>query len=221
MIELVIFDMDGVLVDSEDAMAHMTAKALLDGWNIVADVDEFRPFRGMGDRAYVGGVAEAHGVLYEERMKEEAYRLFCENAPSLVRVMPWSIALIDELSRRDMKMSVASAADRIKVEANLACLGKTPADFASVVSAADVERPKPAPDIFLCAARQCGVEPSQAIVCEDSLSGVRAAKSAGMTALAVTTSFAREELLAAGADFVCDDLSDLVAILDKPCRDIR
>lgn len=211
---LVIFDMDGVLVDSEDAMAHVTAKALLDGWGISAEPEEFRPFRGMGDRAYVGGVAEAHSVPYEERMKEEAYRLFCENAPRLVRVMPWSVPLLDELSRRGIMMSVASAADRIKVEANLACLGRTPEDFDSVVSAADVEHPKPAPDIFLCAARLCGVDPSQVIVCEDSLSGVRAAKSAGMTALAVTTSFSREDLLAAGADIVCDDLSELLTVLD-------
>lgn len=214
MISLVIFDMDGVLVDSEDAMAHVTSKALSDGWGISAGPEEFRKFRGMGDRAYVGGVAEAHGVPYEERMKEEAYRLFCENAPRLVHVMPWSIALLDELSRRGVMMSVASAADRIKVEANLACLGRTSASFASVVSAADVERPKPAPDIFLLAARRCGVDPLQSIVCEDSLSGVRAAKSAGMTALAVTTSFTRGELLAAGADIVCDDLSDLLTVLD-------
>lgn len=211
---LVIFDMDGVLVDSEDAMAHVTAKALLDGWGISAELEEFRPFRGMGDRAYVGGVAEAHGVPYEEKMKEEAYRLFCENAPRLVHVMPWSVPLLDELSRRGIMKSVASAADRIKVEANLACLGRTPEDFDSVVSAADVERPKPAPDIFLSAARLCGVESARAIVCEDSLSGVRAAKSAGMTALAVTTSFSRDELVAAGADVVCDDLSDLLTVLD-------
>lgn len=214
MTELVIFDMDGVLVDSEDAMADMTLKALRDGWGISADPGEFRQFRGMGDRAYIGGVAEAHGVKYEERMKEEAYRLFCENAPALVRVMPWSVGLIDALSRRGIRMSVASAADRVKVEANLACLGKSPEDFASVVSSADVRYPKPAPDIFLCAARLCGVSPSRSVVCEDSLSGVRAAKSAGMTAVAVTTSFGRGELEAAGADYVCDDLFDLLTILD-------
>lgn len=211
--KLVIFDMDGVLVDSEDAMAAMTKKALFDGWGIDADVEEFRPFRGMGDRAYVGGVAEAHGVPYEEQMKTDSYRLFCENAPRLVRVMPWSVELIEALEARGYMLCVASAADRIKVEANIACLGRGTRDFASVVTGADVERVKPAPDIFLRAAELCGVDPADALVCEDALSGVRAAKAAGMTAVAVTTSFSREALLDAGADFVFDDLRDMLAIL--------
>ena len=213
MTRLVIFDMDGVLVDSEDAMAQITKKALFDGWGIDADMEEFRPFRGMGDRAYVGGVAEAHGVPYEERMKEEAYRLYCENALRLVRVMPWSVELIEALETRGLLLSVASAADRTKVEANIACLGRGTVDFASIVSSADVERPKPAPDIFLRAASVCGVSPEEALVCEDSLSGVRAAKRAGMTAVAVTTSFDRSALVEAGADWVFDDLRDMLSIL--------
>ena len=213
MIKLVIFDMDGVLVDSEDAMALMTKKALHDGWGVECDVEEFRRFRGMGDRAYVGGVSEAHGVPYEEAMKAESYRLFCENAPKLVRVMPWSVEVIEALEARGYMLSVASAADRIKVEANLSCLGRGTRDFASVVTGADVERVKPAPDIFLRAAELCGVDPSEALVCEDAISGVRAAKAAGMTAVAVTTSFDRTALTEAGADHVFDDLRDMLAIL--------
>ena len=73
MFELIIFDMDGVLVDSEDAMAQMTVRAL-EEWGIHSSPDDFTRFRGMGDRAYVGGVSEMYGVPYEERMKEEAYR---------------------------------------------------------------------------------------------------------------------------------------------------
>ena len=100
MIKLIIFDMDGVLVDSEDAMALMTKKALHDGWGIDCDVEEFRKFRGMGDKVYIGGVAEAHGVPYEEAMKTAAYGLFCENAPRLVRVMDWSVPGIEALEAR-------------------------------------------------------------------------------------------------------------------------
>jgi sugar-phosphatase len=127
--------------------------------------------------------------------------------------MPWSVPLIEALEARGIMLSVASAADRIKVEANLACLGRGTRDFASVVTGADVERAKPAPDIFLRAAELCKVDPSDALVCEDAISGVRAAKSAGMTAAAVTTSFGREALTDAGADFVFDDLLDLLKVV--------
>ena len=210
--KLVIFDMDGVLVDSEDGMAEMTVRALGE-WGISPTVDEFRPFRGMGDRAYVGGVAEKHGVPYEEKMKSEAYRLFCENAKDIVKVMPWTVPLIAELDRRNIPHSVASAADRVKVEANLSCLGLTTDDFASVVTGADVTRLKPAPDIFLRAAELAGYDPADCIVCEDSLSGVKAAKAAGMYAVAVTTSYPREKLIEAGADTVTDDLIELLSVL--------
>ena len=121
MFELIIFDMDGVLVDSEDAMAQMTVRAL-EEWGIHSSPDDFTRFRGMGDRAYVGGVSEMYGVPYEERMKEEAYRLFCENAGELVHVMPWTVPLLCELERRRFACAVASAADRIKVECNLGCI---------------------------------------------------------------------------------------------------
>lgn len=212
MADLVIFDMDGVLVDSEDAMAEMTVRAL-GQWGITPSVEDFHPFRGMGDRAYVGGVSEKYGVPYEERMKTEAYRLFCENAEALVRVMPWTVPLLAELDRRGYPCSVASAADRIKVESNLRCISRPPEDFASCVTGADVENLKPAPDIFLRAASLAGYAPEVCLVCEDSISGIRAAKAAGMFAVGVTTSFGREELLSAGADVVVDDLIELLSVL--------
>ena len=162
---------------------------------------------------HIEDILQKHMAMTEERMKEESYRLFCENAPRLVRVMPWSVELIEALEARGYMLSVASAADRIKVEANLACLGRGTRDFASVVTGADVERVKPAPDIFLRAAELCGVDPADALVCEDALSGVRAAKAAGMTAVAVTTSFSREALEDAGADYVFDDLRDMLTAL--------
>ena len=200
MFELIIFDMDGVLVDSEDAMAQMTVRAL-EEWGIHSSPDDFTRFRGMGDRAYVGGVSEMYGVPYDERMKEEAYRLFCENAGELVHVMPWTVPLLCELERRRFACAVASAADRIKVECNLGCIGKRISDFAAVVTGADVVNLKPAPDIFLKTAADAGVPPEKCAVCEDSLSGIRAAK-------------------AAGADTVTDDLCDLLSVLG-PGRPIR
>ena len=73
----------------------------------------------------------------------------------------------------------------------------------------DVTRKKPAPDIFLKAAEKAGIEPHYALVIEDALSGVKAAKAAGALCAAVTTSFDAERLREAGADFVCDDLTNI------------
>lgn len=74
---------------------------------------------------------------------------------------------------------------------------------------------KPAPDIFLKAAEKAGLEPRFCIVAEDSIAGIKAAKAAGMTAVGVTTSFDKEKLVEAGADFVTDDLSVLPEIVNK------
>lgn len=214
MIELVIFDMDGVLVDSEDAMAEMSVQAL-EKWGVHAKPEDFNQFRGMGERAYIGGVSQMYGVAYCDEMKFEAYRIYCENARESVRVMDWTAPLLSELDRREMPYSVASSADRIKVEANLSCIGKSAEDFASVVTGAEIEHLKPAPDIFLKAASLAGVSPEKCVVCEDALSGIRAAKAAGMYAVGVTGSFSREELYFAGADTVTDDLCDLVSVIGR------
>jgi len=214
MKKLVVFDMDGVLVDSEDGMAKMTVKAL-EEWGIHPNEDEFRPYRGRGDRIYVGSIAEKYGLKYEDRMKDEAYRLFCENAKEIVNVLPWSIRLLNTLDSLGYKKCIASSADRIKVKANLSCLGRTDDDFDAVVDGSEVKNLKPDPEIFLLAAEKCGYKPSDCVVCEDALSGVKAAKSAGMYAVAVPTSYSREALYEAGADIVVDDLFDLVSVLEK------
>lgn len=75
-----------------------------------------------------------------------------------------------------------------------------------LLRARDVKHLKPEPDIFLRAAEIAEYDPENCIVCEDSISGIRAAKAAGMYAVAVTTSFSRDALYDAGADTVVDDL---------------
>lgn len=214
MIRNIIFDMDGVLVDSESAMAKASSKALLK-FGVKCDPSEFHKFTGMGDRAYVGGVAEAHGVKYTPEMKDEAYRMFCDTAKENVIVLPWSRRILCELKKSGIPFSLASAADRIKVECNLKCLGVRVSDFCSVITGADVKNAKPSPEIFITAAAKSGFIPSETIVCEDSLAGVTAAKAAGMQCIAVTTSFSEDELKSCGADFVCSDLTYVLKIVNS------
>lgn len=204
---LAIFDMDGVLVDSEDTFKHACADAL-HLWGVYPSYDEFTPYTGMGDVLYIGGVSSAHGVPYTEKMTDESYRLYAEYAKKELKVFPWSKSVPEALHRAGVRLCVASSAGLFKVRTNLACIGVGDGVFDAVITGDEVERKKPDPDIFLRAAKKCGVAPCDCLVFEDALSGVAAAKAAGMTACAVTTSFSREEVIAAGADFVCSDLRD-------------
>ena len=204
---LAIFDMDGVLVDSEKAFKHACSDAL-HKWGVHAEYEEFVPYTGMGDILYIGGVSEAHGVPYTLEMTDVAYKLYAEYAKDELFVMPWSRRIIENLTAAGYDVAVASSAGLFKVETNLACVGVDTGVFKTIVTGSDVEKKKPAPDIFLTAAAKCETAPEDCLVFEDAISGVQAAKAAGMFAVAVTTSFSKEKLYEAGADFVCDDLME-------------
>ncbi|MCQ2423716.1 MAG: HAD-IA family hydrolase [Clostridia bacterium] len=208
MAELYIFDMDGVLLDSEPVVTHAALEAL-STYGVEAAYGDFLPFTGMGEDRFIGGVAELHGRAFEPGMKKLTYEIYCRRAKDEVLVYPWTRPMLEHLLARGKKIAVASAADRIKVTCNLGCIGIDPSLFSAIVTGSEIVRNKPAPDIFLKAAQMAGVDPALCTVTEDALSGVMAAKAAGMRAVAVTTSFPAGRLRDAGADFVTDDLLDL------------
>ena len=102
-------------------------------------------------------------------------------------------------------MAVASSADLVKVNINLEEIGLERALFMAVVTGLDIEHKKPAPDIFLKAAKLVGTEPGHCLVVEDAISGVTAGKAAGARVLALTTSFTSEEL--SDADWITSTLA--------------
>ena len=208
--ELVIFDMDGVLVNSEGAFRKACSEAL-EQWGLKPDYEEFRPFTGMGDILYIGGVSEKHGIPYEPRMTEISYELYKDYAPTLLQVFPWSRKVLESLHREGIKVALASSAGAYKVDINISCIGVDKSIFSSLITGSDVENKKPAPDIFLTAAAKAGIAPENCSVIEDAISGIQAAHAAGMKVTAVTSSFTRGELEAAGADYVCDDIGEFIS----------
>ena len=212
MINAVIFDMDGVLVDSEEAITLAGIEAL-ESWGIDAKPEDFKPFTGMGEDKFIGGVAEKHGVPFTFAMKDKAYEIYVATAKERITVYPWSKPVLDGMAQRGIKIALASAADAVKVACNLACIGVDKSIFSALVTGSDVTHKKPHPEIFLTAARKAGFDPSQTLVVEDALSGVKAAKSAGMLCLGLTTSFAESELRKAGADFVSHTPGDIFDII--------
>lgn len=203
--ELVIFDMDGVLVNSEGAFRKACAEALLQ-WGVTAEYHEFQPFTGMGDILYIGGVSEQHGVPYVTEMTDVSYKLYEQYAPELLKVFPWSRNILNTLHENGIKIAIASSAGAFKVDVNIGCIGVDKSIFSAIVTGSDVEEKKPAPDIFLKAAEMAGEKPENCLVIEDALSGIQAAKAAGMRVATVVTSFTAEELANEGSDYVTDDL---------------
>lgn len=208
--KLVIFDMDGVLVNSEGAFRKACAEAL-EHWGIKAEYDEFRPFTGMGDILYIGGVSEAHGIPYETKMTDISYDLYARYAPTLLHVFPWSRKVLETLHANGIKIALASSAGAFKVDINIGCIGVEKSIFSALVTGSDVENKKPAPDIFLAAAEKAGIDPADCLVIEDAISGIQAAHAAGMKVATVVTSFTREELAAAGSDYITDDLETVLS----------
>ncbi len=208
--ELVIFDMDGVLVNSEGAFRRACSEAL-EHWGLKPEYEEFRPFTGMGDILYIGGVSEKHGIPYETKMTDIAYDLYAAYAPTLLHVFPWSRKVLESLHREGIKIALASSAGAYKVDINISCIGVDKSVFSALITGSDVENKKPAPDIFLAAAEKAGVAPESCLVIEDAISGIQAAHAAGMRVATVTSSFTRGELEAAEADYVCDDIGEFVS----------
>ena len=106
---LAIFDMDGVLVDSEKAFKHACQDALLK-WGVKAEREEFVPYTGMGDILYIGGVSEAHGVPYSLEMTDVSYKLYVEYAKDELCVLPWSRRILEALKDSGYDIAVASKA---------------------------------------------------------------------------------------------------------------
>ncbi len=208
MIRAVIFDMDGVLTDSEPVINEAAIRGLRE-YGIAPQPADFEPFVGMGEDRYIGGVAAKHGLVYRPEMKRRVYEIYLDILPGLLRGFPGVHELLADLRQRGLALAVGSSADRIKVEANLRGIGVDLAWFGAVVTGEDVQARKPAPDLFLAAAERLGIPPAQCCVVEDALSGVAAAKAAGMRCAAVATSFPEPALRAAGADVTRPALAGL------------
>lgn len=214
MMNAVIFDMDGVLVDSEHVITKAAIRALSE-YGVHAVASDFLPFTGTGEDRFIGGVANLYGVTYQQEMKTRTYQIYLEIVDKEIHTYPGIPELLSSLRSRGLKTALASSADAIKVHANLRAAGIDAVLFDAILSGNDVERKKPFPDVFLKASEKIGVEPDACIVVEDALAGISAALSAGMACIAVSTSFSTDALKNAGAVAVCSETRDIIHWLDK------
>ena len=190
----ILFDMDGVLIESEFLMRHSSIQALAE-YGITAKHEDFVEFTGMGEDKFVGGVAEKYGHTYTFDMKERAYDYFGQQVKELAHVPEGVKEMLLALHEKGLVMAVCSAADLRKVRYNIQAIGVDESIFSALVTGSDVARKKPFPDIYLEGARRIGMEPKDCLVIEDAVSGIQAAHAAGMDAVGVPTTFSKEELM--------------------------
>lgn len=190
----VIFDMDGVLTDSEP-LINAAAIAMFKERGLEAQPDDFLPFVGAGEDRYIGGVAEKHGFPLDlPSAKRRTYEIYLQLVPVRLKAFPGAVELVHACRQAGLRLAVASSADEVKIVANLRQIGLPPDTLDAVVTGDDVVSKKPAPDIFLSAAAKLGLLPAQCAVVEDAVNGVQAAKAAGMRCVAVAQTFPATQL---------------------------
>ena len=142
--QAVLFDMDGVLIESEWLMRATAIQALAD-YGIRAQDEDFMEFTGCGEDRFIGGVAEKHGAVYDKAMKELAYDYYGKRVMTEVEIPAGVGEMLQALHARGLKLAVCSAADLRKVKYNLAAVGAPESLFTALVTGSDVERKKPLP----------------------------------------------------------------------------
>jgi len=207
MLKAVLFDMDGVLVDSEEYICQAAIEMFREK-GILAQPEDFIPFVGSGENRYIGGVAEKYNfALNLERDKARTYEIYDRIVSNKLNPLPGVLEFIAVCRRKGLKTAVATSADEIKMNINLREMGIPAETFDATVNGLQIERKKPFPDIYMKASKMLGVEPGECLVVEDAPNGVEAAKAAGMKCLAIMSGFSEKELK--DADWIVKDLTSL------------
>jgi HAD superfamily hydrolase (TIGR01509 family) len=183
MIEAVVFDLDGVVVDSEqvwDDVREQLAKERGGRWHPDAQQD----MMGMSSPEWSRYMHEVIGLRESpDAINDEVVRRMLERYRSDLPLIDGAVDAVRRLAG-SFRLAVASSSNRPLIEAVLETAGIAAA-FAVTVSSEEVARGKPAPDVYLEAARRLGVSPGRCAAVEDSSNGLRAAHAAGMRVLAL------------------------------------
>jgi HAD superfamily hydrolase (TIGR01509 family) len=214
---LIIFDCDGVLVDSEPLAMRVLLEGIAARGVAIDEALAYERLLGRTLASVIETVERDFGVALEadalEHMRDRLYALFRRELAAIAGVA-------EALARIRLPVCVASSSQMERIRLSLDITGLAPWFGEHVFSAAMVARGKPAPDLFLLAARRMNVAPSRCIVIEDSAAGIEAARAAGMRVFAFTGgSHARsaahlERIEALAPDLVFEDMARLPGLIE-------
>jgi HAD superfamily hydrolase (TIGR01509 family) len=208
--DLVIFDCDGVLVDSERIAVRIDAVVLARlGWPL-SEAEIIERFVGRSEAYMTTEIEAAIGRPLPEGWEGEFTPLY--RAALEAELLPVD-GIVEALDRISTPSCVASSSTHERLRFTLGLTGLLERFDGRIFSSTDVAHGKPAPDLFLHAAATFGVEPARCAVVEDSFYGVEAARAAGMTAFAYAGGLTPAERLAGHATTVFHDMRELPGLL--------
>lgn len=180
----IVFDLDGVLWDGEP-IYHEAFNVVLKPYGHIVTAEEYENIIGNSVEAAWAWVLKRYGIVDSPGAFYRAYNVaVLELLAHPVEPLPGVRELLRELKSRGIPVGLASASLRQWVDATLAGIGLAD-EFDTTVAAGEVPYAKPAPDLYLKAAENLGVDPKLCVAVEDTRSGVRAAKAAGMYTIQV------------------------------------
>lgn len=209
MFRAVIFDMDGVIIDSEP-IYFKAGNELFKYLGLDVSEEEHHSYVGISSKDMWSDIRNKHKIdLSTEELVEMEMSIYIDYLLSKKdeEPIPGVVELIEDLYKNNVNLALASSSSikSIKIVLDMFNLGKF---FKTIVSGYEVENGKPAPDIFLYAAKRLGVRSGDCIVIEDSENGIEAAKSAGMKCIGFKNLNSGKQDLSS-ADMVIDSFSQV------------
>jgi HAD superfamily hydrolase (TIGR01509 family) len=208
-----IFDVDGVIADTEAVNARASIRVFADLFGIEGVVrEDFEAGLGRGAEEYVKAAAKIHGLELTDEQVEKATQLRQEYFLKILSEeplppFPGVLELMEKAMRRDdFRVAIATSSTLEKSRAVLNATGVPYQDMV-YINGNDVTQKKPDPELFLLAAERIAIDPSHCVVIEDAPNGIQAAKAAGAKCIAVTNSAPAEKMQE--ADLICDSLKQI------------
>ena len=213
MLKAVIFDLDGTLVDLLDLHFQGFRQVIKEGWDLEIKLEDVERYYGKTAEEIAKPFFESHGVKdvdYKEFGRKRRQVVIDKlHAGYKVKILPGVFEILGQLKSAGVKTALATSNNRETGEAILES-ARLKGYFQAVVYREDVKNGKPAPDMFLRAAKLLGVKPEECAVVEDSVYGLQAGKAAGMKVIAVETGTQpRKELLACNPHLLVETIEHL------------
>lgn len=212
--QAIIFDMDGVVIDSEP-LHEQAQRIIFSQYGLEVPEAAFASFKGKTEVDVFTQIADEYAtepidVHLLVRLKEQAYTALLQDIALFPDVAPF-------IRQAHDRYPLALTTSSVRAHQTFVFDKFTLDDyFDVVVTAEDIHRPKPDPEPYEVTVRRLGLTPEVCLVIEDSLNGVRSARGAGCTVAGLTTSFAADDLQRAGAHLTIDSFTELAAHLDLP-----